>query len=115
MLPEQVKDIRAFLIDERPIARGGPIPVWEHERAIAAGRSHVFIPDPRAFDVPTIGLWSEPVLVVRGGHERRETFVQPEVRPVPAGHEIPPPLVGKFVRDERDVSRIVQNSTSVGF
>ena len=69
---------------------------------------------PPSLDVGQIGVAAARVLLVGGRHERREAFVQPEVRPLAVGDEIAPPLVRQLVGDERGGRGVGRAPSSVG-
>src|SRR5215213_1436829 len=52
---------------------------------------------------------------IRRGHESRDSFVEPEVIPVAAGHEVTPPLMRKLVRRKPQFLFLLQHLLSVRF
>jgi len=45
---------------------------------------------------------------IRCGHEGRDSFVEPEMVPVAAGHHVSPPLMRKLVGAEPEVLLVIQ-------
>src|SRR6266576_186517 len=73
------------------------IPVRKDQRPIMAGRSHLLEPRSRDLDLLEVCVPTSSLFDIRRDHVCRESLIEPELRPINAGHQVAPPLMRQLV------------------
>ena len=98
LVPQHVQHQSAFPI-RVSVELAGIVEIVPHDRL----RPKIWLPKPLSCALPSFILGLVPGEIVLAPHrlqEGREPFIEPNISPILAGHQIAKPLVSQFVRNQ---------------
>src|ERR1051326_3153346 len=115
LLSQQMQDVSSLVVYKHAVFTRWVKPIRKHERLVFSSRSHFLIVRVVLLDRAHVSRASETMLDIRRSDECRDSFVEPEMIPVPTSHHVAPPLMRKLVRTKPKVLFVFQHLLSVRF